>query len=389
MKKKIAIITNKMEMGGCEKALISMLKEIDFDLYDITLYVRESGGVLQQHLPRQIKVKEIVCGHSNINNIIRYYFINRRYWNIIKAIYYRIKLKISTKKEYYLNYVKMLPNIEEKYDLAISYFFPGEFAEWYVINNINAIKKCVWIHSDIEKIETVQNKKWKKMYMNYDKIICISQKVKDGFLRYSPECCGKLEVIYNFLNKEEIIKKSSENKKLDENYSGIKLLTVGRLSKEKGQLQIPYIVNRLLKDNIDIKWYCIGDGSLKNELKDEIKKYNVQEKVILLGPQINPYPLIKDCDIYIQPSIYEGYCISLAEAKILNKPIITTNFAGADEQIVNYKNGIITEINKDKLYMSIKQLILQKDMQQVFKHALRKEYENVVDYKIDIFQKLL
>lgn len=385
--KKIAIVTNKMNMGGCEKALISMLKNLEYNLYNITLFVREKGGILQGELPDYIKIKEIQLGQENINEIISYYYKNKKYEVLPQILYYRLIMKFS-KKLYYPMYVNMLPKVQEEFDLAISYFFPGEFVDWYVLNNISASKKVVWIHSDIKKIDSIKNKTWKEMYKKYDHIVCVSNDVKEGFISYMPEGKNKLSVIYNCLNEKEILEKGNEKINFDGSFKGIKILTIGRLSKEKGQLQIPYILDKLLKNNVNAKWYCIGDGDLKQELQSEIKKYKLEERLILLGAKVNPYPYLKRCDIYVQPSIYEGYCISLAEAKIFNIPIVTTDFAGAREQIDNYETGIIVNANKDEIYDGLIKLINDDDLKIKFRTNLIYENINKNTKKFDILAKL-
>jgi glycosyltransferase involved in cell wall biosynthesis len=106
----------------------------------------------------------------------------------------------------------------------------------------------------------------------------------------------------------------------------------------------------------------LGEGPSRKEYEKLIKEDNIQNKFILLGSDPNPYPYIDQCDIYVQPSRHEGYCLTLAEAKCLNKPIVTTNFTGAEEQIINENTGLIVNINEFEIYNAVKKLIINRDL---------------------------
>ena len=150
---------------------------------------------------------------------------------------------------------------------------------------------------------------------------------------------------------------SNEGESFKDKFEGIRILTVGRLSKEKGQhLTIP-VLARLKSDGYNVRWYCIGDGSSKAKYEKLVKEYGVESDYIFLGSSKNPYTLMKDCDIYVQPSIHEGFCITLGEAKCFSNPIVTTNFTGASEQISDGKTGLICNVNEEDLYFKIKMLL--------------------------------
>lgn len=210
---------------------------------------------------------------------------------------------------------------------------------------------------------------YKKYYGKYDKIFCVSKDAQKKFIKYFPTLETKVDIFFNILNNTEIKAKSLECG-FNDNFNGIRIVTVGRLSEEKDQILIPKLVKRLVDDNFNIKWYCIGDGESRKEIENMIEQFNIHKELILLGTQSNPYPFIKNSDIYVQTSKHEGYCITLAEAKLLAKPIITTDFVGAREQIENGKNGIIVNFSEDELYESIKKLILNEKLRIKFSENL-------------------
>lgn len=139
-------------------------------------------------------------------------------------------------------------------------------------------------------------------------------------------------------------------------------MTVGRLSREKGQDMAIEALYKLRKSGYDVKWYCVGDGNDRGYYEEMIKKYNLQKYFILLGAKTNPYYYMNEADIYVQTSRHEGYCLTLAEAKCLEKVIVTTNFITASNQIIDGENGFICEMNSDSIYRKI-EFIINDDIQ--------------------------
>ena len=157
-------------------------------------------------------------------------------------------------------------------------------------------------------------------------------------------------------------------------------MTVGRLCIDKGQELIPDIVKMLIKDGYDIKWYLIGEGDTRSILERSICNYELQDKLILLGSRINPYTYMRDCDIYVQPSVSEGLCITLTEARCFNKPIVATDFNGAKEQIEDGKTGYIVSINdKEQIYDAIKRLLDDENITNIFSNNLSDEDPSTIE----------
>ena len=144
---------------------------------------------------------------------------------------------------------------------------------------------------------------------------------------------------------------------MNDNFNGLRILTVGRLSTEKGQDIAIKALAKLIKRGYKVKWYCLGEGNARESYEKIIEEYQVEDYFVLLGASSNPYPYMKQCDIYVQPSRYEGYCITILEAKVLHKPIVTTNVNGVNEQINNGKTGLITDMYANELFLSVEKLI--------------------------------
>ncbi|MFC4620015.1 glycosyltransferase [Camelliibacillus cellulosilyticus] len=149
-------------------------------------------------------------------------------------------------------------------------------------------------------------------------------------------------------------------------FDGLRILTIGRLSHEKGQDLAITVCKRLVNDGYDIRWYCVGEGPSRNVYERLIEENHIQDHFVLLGSDPNPYAYLRQCDIYVQPSRYEGFCLTLAEALCLNKPIVTTNFTGAAEQVRHGVTGLIVNIDIHDIYNAIVTLIENRDVRETF-----------------------
>ncbi|MGL5933458.1 MAG: glycosyltransferase [Cetobacterium sp.] len=374
--KKVAIVTRKMIIGGIEKALIEMIKAMPEDEYEIDLYVMARGGEFEKYIPKRVNIINIYGDEKTLFEKLKKKIIKFKLIEAIKILFYNVIAikfcKFGYEQEKWL--AKQLKKIDKQYDIAISYHVPTSFPVIYTIDHLKAHKKLAWIHSDISKFK-IYMENYEKYYQYFDKIYCVSKDAKMSFKREYPKFNEKVDLFYNIINKEEIYEKSKEESYLDKDFEGLRLLTVGRLTSEKGQERIPEILCSLLNNGYKVKWYLIGDGEKRESLQKLIKTKNLENNLILLGSKENPYPYFKDCDIYIQPSLHEGYCLTLAEAKLFNKPIVTTEFAGSFEQIENFKSGIRVKNTDEEIYKGILELLKNLNLKELLTLNLKKENE--------------
>ena len=378
--KKILFMISSMNIGGVEKSLLSLLSAIPKDKYEITILTLDKKGGFLEYIPNNVKlieaewfkyIKPLIM--DSPQNIIKRYIKNYEFLKIPSFIYSYFKSKKTNDRYiYYKHVLKSIPECKEKYDAAIAYAGPTEIIDAYISRKVKAEKKIAWVHFDISK-HKINKKLYNNLYERFDKIFAVSNECKKKLDEIIPAVRNKSEVLLNIVSEDLINEMSESNIDFDDNYKGIKIITVGRLSKEKGQDLAIKTLAKLKKDRYDVKWYCIGEGNSRQEFEQLIKEYNLENDFLLLGATSNPYPYIKNADIYVQTSRHEGYCLTLAEAKALNKPIVTTNFIGAYEQIKDNENGIIVNCNENDLADAIKKLIGKKEICSRFSNKLREE----------------
>ncbi|QWI12257.1 glycosyltransferase [Bacillus mycoides] len=383
--KRVLFMISSMNIGGVEKSLLSLLSVLPKDKYDVTVLMLEKKGGFLKQLPSWVKIEEAAWFESIKPKImqppkktIKEYFKNKRY---IKALNFLLSYVVSKKlKDRYVFYkeiFKDIPHNKNKYDIAIAYQGPTDIIDYYVVNKVTSEKKISWVHFDVFQHQ-INTKLYEKLYDELDNIFVVSKEAQKHLIEKFPIVKSKTSVFFNIVLPDLINEMAKEKIEFDNGYKGMKIVTVGRLSKEKGQDLAIKVLSMLRKDGYDVRWYCIGEGENRAYYETLIGKYNLKQDFLLLGSTKNPYPYVNQSDIYVQTSRHEGYCLTLAEAKCLKKPIVTTNFTGAYEQIKNGHNGFIVEWNEEDLYNKIKYLLDQKIIcEKITTDLLTEELNNI------------
>lgn len=381
--KKVLFMLKDMNVGGVEKSLISLLNEIDYQKYKVTILLLKCDGGFLKDIPNNVEIK-VLDKYEEIetwlNNPplteIKKLLISRQFSKTFKLFvgytWYRL---FGNMVLYYKMVFSEINPMQEEYDIAIAFTSIISYLTYFVKYKIRASIKIGWIHFDVSKL-SMDRKTTLALHKKLDKVYVVSKEAYENFISMFPKLKEKCEVKYNIVSKKyinQMAKEQISDSKFDYNYNGIKIITLGRLSKEKGQDIIPEIALQLKEYGIDFKWYLIGDGNLRQKLEEEIAKKSLTENVILLGTKTNPYPYLIKSNIYVQTSVHEGFCISLAEARTLHLPIVSTEFVGAKEQIVNGKTGSIVSRNVKEFYEELLELILCGNKREQYRHNLEIE----------------
>lgn len=381
MKKNLLVMMNSMGIGGVEKAFLNLLAFLDQDQFNITVLFYKKEGELLNRIPSWVKVEELKI--SNLARNLLEYGSKRtileslrryRYVTALKIILSYLKRKVikmfSKSNDPYHELFKYLPIYNGHFDVALDFFGHSSITTYYISEKVKADIKATWLHrSDFDN----QIRTFSSYYDKYDRVYGVSNACIEKFIGIFPEYAEKCETFTNILLIENIKKEAERGTGFNHHDSGMKILTVGRLVSFKGYDIAISVAAKLKKEGFQFKWYAIGEGSEREMLETLIQQYEVADSFILLGKSDNPYPYMKQCDIYVQSSRSEGYCITLAEARMLNKPIVTTNFFGAREQIIHGKTGLIVNVDEDEIYEAVKKLMTEEQLRRSFSENLSKE----------------
>lgn len=387
MKPRIFIAIHYLELGGAETSLIGLLHAFDPDKVDVYLFLYSHQGELMGAIPPHVNLLPENKTWSMFEKPLK---------EVLKAGQFRMFLARLKAKRQMKEYVKRMqpsdgsaifgylgkevskvlpdvnPDVED--DLAISYLHPHDF----VLDHVRAKKKLCWIHTDYSTID-VNTDIELPVWGAYDHIISISPECTKSFLLKFPSLKDKILEMENILPLALIKARANENQNKNANLFGdnnnktiINILSVGRICEAKNYDNIPYMAKALkhlsFSSSLMFRWFIVGPGD-HSAIDALSKELGVDDVVTFLGPSSNPYPYIKACDIYVHPSRYEGKSIVVREAQILCKPVIITNYPTAKSQINDGVDGIICELDNQKIAEAIYELAMDKAKQ-----------EQIIDY---------
>ena len=378
-----------MEIGGAEISLIGMLQAIDFSKYTVDLFIHSHQGELMQFIPKEVNILPEIKSYAHIEKPMKE-ALTHGCWGVL---YGRLKAKWLIYKymhkegiqdseaglQYVANCVSpFLPSLYKygEYDLAISYLTPHN----YVLEKVRAKKKICWIHTDYTRIDinvAIELPIWRK----YDHIMSISPDVTKTFLQVFPSLNNKIIEMENILSPSFVRSRAEEfnaKKELNnETNDSLILLSIGRFSYPKNFDNIPDICRRLIthlsSDNsqLKIKWFIIGYGGDEQLIRKRIIENGMNENIIILGKKTNPYPYIKACDIYVQPSRYEGKSVTVREAQMLHRPVVVTDYPTAKSQIQDGIDGKIVPLENEACAIGIAEFITNTNLQEKIKINLQ------------------
>lgn len=385
--KKVLIASYDLQVGGVERSLISMLNNFNYNENEVDLMLYSHKGEFMEYINSNVNLlnekKVYSTFRDSIYNIFKDRYLKIGVGRVLAKAHGNIiskRVKNNSEAVHQLQYMwkytnKYLPNLEGEYDVAISYLWPHHF----VANKVEARKKIAWIHTDYSVIETDVNEDL-RIWGKYDHICAVSEECKNSFLRKYPGLKKKVIVIENITSPKFIREMAKE--KVDDSINeenSFKLLSVARLSYAKG-IDDGVKALKILRDKgfEDIKWYVIGYGGDEEKIQSLIEENNLQGKFVLLGKKINPYPYMKRCNLYVQPSRYEGKAVTVGEAQILGKPVVITNYSTSRSQVNHEFDGYITDMGPkgiaDGIEVMYNNEILRRKLSS---YCMKKKFENI------------
>ena len=396
MKKRIFISMHYLELGGAETALIGLLNAMDYSRYEVDLFLHSHQGEMIQFIPKEVNL---------LPEIKEYSVIEKPMTIALKAGCFRVVLARLKAKKQFKRYLKrmglkesasafqyvgnavtpVLPSLEYmgEYDLAVSFLNPHNI----VRDKVKAKKKICWIHTDYTRID-INTEIELPVWASYDHVISISPDVTRTFLQVFPSLRDKIIEMENILSPEFVRKRAKEfDASTEMRGNGVKLLSIGRFCEAKNYDNVPDICRRIREEGINLYWFLIGYGD-DSLIRQRIHEAGMEDYVIILGKRSNPYPYIRACDIYAQPSRYEGKSVTVREAQMLCKPVVITDYPTAKSQIKHGVDGIIVPMDNEGCANGMADFILNHQLQQQIVDYLRKnDFGNTEE--LNILYKLL
>lgn len=376
-KKRILFVIDSLACAGAEKSLVTLLSLLDYTRYEVDLQLFAYGREFEQFLPKEVNL----LAPFDYSNFLQKNIFAQILSLDFKKFFARLSYSLSIRKSgllhtdiaviYWQKVSKCIKKSNQHYDVAIGY---GQgVPTFYVADKVDAEKKCAWINA-VYRIKDCRKNFILGIYRKIDVIVPVSQTAQDVFVDMFPEFSHKMFIINdlinaNFINKMSVLKKEY-SLKTDKPI----LLTVARLDNGHKGYDIAINAAKILYDRgVQFRWYAIGRGDFRLTMELFIEKNNLQDSFILLGTTPNPYPYYKSTTIYVQTSRHEGFGLSIAEARILNIPVVTTEFDAVYNQMIPEENGLVVPQDPVAVADAIERLLTDKKLYQHIVSFLKTE----------------
>ncbi|MBQ8249838.1 MAG: glycosyltransferase [Clostridia bacterium] len=402
MKTKMLVVGITMNCAGTEKSFLGFLSALDFERYDVTLLLAKEEGLLLDQIPANVKVQIMekygdmfLLSAKNAMKTMFDCFVKENPLSLFEIFPYFVKT-LFTKGEkraahatkMWVHFMQKMPEIKEEYDVAVAYW--GDRTMFYMCDKVKAKKKIAWLHFDYAnppRDDSVYLPYFKKC----DNVVTVSKLVDDSLKNKLPEIAERTVMMENITSPKQIWDLALVGDTFpDTHFTGKRILTVGRISDQKGLDLVVPVLKRLREDGFDLRWYVLGDGEpdYKQYMSELLTSNGVADMMIFLGTTQNPYSYLRDCDIYAQPSRHEGKPIAVEEAKIMYKPILASHYLSAPEQLEDGELGVICEIDSDSIYEGIKRMLSDESFCDKLSETLKsRKFGN--DSEIEKFYKMV
>ncbi|MFZ3577237.1 glycosyltransferase [Virgibacillus sp. DJP39] len=395
MKKNILFVIDSLYCAGAEKSLTTLLSLLNYNKYSVDLILFSHGGDFERFIPEEVtilrpftysKFAELSLFGSFIQSMrmLDFQMFNSR-------VNYSINLRKSKNNleqeariywECISDVIEQNPKI---YDTAISY--AQGVPTFYVAEKVKAKEKFAWVNVSY-RLDEDEKKFQRSYYDQFNKIVAVSESTKEILLETFPYYTDRTKVIYDINDPQLISRMSGIGESYEDCFTGLRILTIGRLAHQKGY-DIALEVCKKLKDKgVNFKWYVLGKGPLKKEIEKYILANDLSDHFVLLGVKSNPYSFIKNADMYVQTSKFEGFGLAIAEARMLNVPVVTTRFDAVYSQMVDGMNGLVVDMNADAVTEGIMKLINDKKLRDSIVQYLKNEKKGNVE-EIEKFYQLI
>lgn len=367
--KELLFVINTLGRAGAETALAELLNRLNPEECRVDLYVLTNQGEMLSEIPEHVNLLNRHFEAVSVLDPEGQKILRRQVWKamfnrltVVKCLPYLMKnfsIMLSERK--------VLPDkllwrvmsdggqrMEKRYDLAVAFLEGG--ASYFVAEHVNADKKAAFLHVDYGRAGYTRALD-RDCYLKFDKIFAVSGEVLEAFLQAYPECRPRTDIFHNLIDAEKIRAKAKLPGGFEDNFSGRRILTVGRLTKQKA-FEISIAAMKLLKDEgMEARWYVLGEGDQRKALEEQIKKSGLEEDFLLLGAVDNPYPYMLQADVYVHASRYEGKSIAIQEAGILGKAILVSDCSGNREQIEQDVDGMMRPLSPEGIAAGIRELL--------------------------------
>ena len=357
---KFLIYIPQLIFGGAEKVLVSFANDLVSRGHQVDVIELYERGLLKSQFDSRVRF-DAICSTE----------YTEKYYASLAQIKANPSLKgklagccklAFSKLVGYRKYAEKLAAkryADKHYDVAVNYLETEP--PTFLLDRVKADKYIQWYHTDVQNSDDPENTdKMIGEFARTDAIICVAEKAKENFVSRYPDLAEKTHLIYNFFDNDSIVRMGDESFSYGDDR--FVMLSVGRLTSPKQYPRFLDVLARLRGEGYDFAWHILGVGAEYDAISRKIGELDLGDCVFLDGVTENPYKYMKNCDLFVLPSGWEGFPTVTVEAKILGCPVLATDVSGVREQMIHGETGWIVENSEEGLYSGLKHLLDNPDL---------------------------
>ena len=366
-KKQVLFVCYGLGIGGIEKCLVNLLNVLPEERYDIDVLLMSPDRGMKPQIRRNLhfydEFEYILYSGGAMEAIRSRGGIGRHPGKFLKLLLFR---QLDRKGG---NGYKLFRKLPKAYDIAISYSQNG-YGLYYVADKVRADRKVLWYHNGAYDPTPEELEKHRLYYPRFDSIVAVSEDCARVLREKLPQISEKLLVLRNFCDCDAIRENARAFLPRGFDTGAHHIVTVGRLTEEKGALTALEVCRILRDRGRNVCWHWVGDGAQAPEAAQKARELGLEKHFLLEGNQSNPYPFVAAAEIYVQPSFYEAYSTTVTEAKVLARPMVVTDVGGMRDQLTHGENALIVPVDPVKMADAVQQLLEQEELRRKFRDSL-------------------
>ena len=369
-----------MDSGGAERSLLTLLSLLDYDRFDVDLFLFKRAGLFFDRLPAEVNLlphsRDFADFTLPFSASVKALLRRGRFGLLLDRVRYTRTLRrfgdnlLQADARAWRFLRRALPADLPVYDAAVGYLEGNP--NYFAADHVNAKIRVGYIHNDYVKLG-LSAELDRPFVEKLDRFVTVSPECANVLAQQFPEAAAKIRVVENIISPAVLQKQAQQTPPEFEKTAAKKLLTIGRLNPQKGYELALDAAEKMKRDGVAFCWFCIGAGELKEKLERAIAEKNLTDCFVLLGERPNPYPYIAHCDVYVQPSRYEGKSIALDETKCFARPIVATKFSTVFDQLTDGKTALLAEMDGADIAAKIEALLADETLCKTLSENLKNE----------------
>lgn len=380
-KAKVLFAYNAMNVGGSTTSLLSILNRLDYSRFDVDLLLNTNTGPLLNSIPKTVNLLPQARKYSDRKTEYFHRLLSPRYlYHFLRSKQVAKQSGVAFHATQYREWkdIDFFRTVDTEYDTAVA-FLEGDRCK-FVARHIKAKRKIAWIHINY-KDARFDPKYDRDTMEQFDAIVLVSRDCKAAFDEAFPELAHKTCIIENILATEYVQDRAKQDPPFTVNADALNLITVCRIDfRSKGLDRAVEAMSRLNAEGLlqNLHWYILGNGPDKTRLEELVAAADLEDRIHLLGEQLNPYSFMPNMDAFFLPSRWEGKPMAVTEAFMMGLPAMVTEYTSAHEQIRHGTDGYVMENSTEGIYNGLKHLIAHPENLAKWKTVvLQTEYSNV------------